>query len=157
MTPDASLPPADVQRPEPLAEEELAEIDPLALAEEWFIGEYHAEHLADRLNNGDRGDGSVWEPHVGQRAQARADAERIIAAIGADRLIAGLRASRAEVERLRAALELADNAAVAALAEVAERAGHPDLAARLDGPHPISLSHPSPSADAEPLGMDSER
>lgn len=50
------------------------------------------------------------------------------------RLIADLRAARAEMERLREELAVADDAVIAVLAEVAERAGHPVVAARLDKP-----------------------
>lgn len=43
----------------------------------FFIDKYHVEHLIEVLNHGLKANPD-WEPDVGQRAQAEADAQQII-------------------------------------------------------------------------------
>ena len=109
MTPDASLPPADVQRPTtppPLTEEELAEIEAranAAAAGPWRVDGHPGDECRIEGGNLAGHDGMVIYDEGGHGpedalfiAHARSDVPR---------LIADLRASRAEVERLREELE----------------------------------------------------
>lgn len=52
------------------------------------IAEYHADYLTDCLHGGVQAE--PWEPHVGQRAQAKANAERYLAALTRDDLVDAL-------------------------------------------------------------------
>jgi len=79
-------------------------IEITARIEQWNIAQYHCDYLADCLNTGVQPE--PWEPHVGERAQAKADAERLVATLNDEGLlpVAALVAERAETAQLRKAL-----------------------------------------------------
>lgn len=50
---------------------------------DWFLEQYHLDFLSDALNAGAT-EVPAWQPHMGHRAQAAADAEKVLSALLAE-------------------------------------------------------------------------